>query len=170
MELLEIVFVGEKSIPRSCLNLEAFFSLQLAINPIDFFYVLCISLKGWIRGLFIGIRRVLEALGSLEKLEPSLLVQVGKKNPIQCEKWLLSHLSARVSLSRACCALELTLSWVAWLCALDTLSSSSSCHGRFSEFCFEAMWWICLYFSLDTWESLKHKDNTKHYITMKIKA
>jgi len=36
MELLEIVFVREKSIPRSCWNFEALFSLKLATNPIDF--------------------------------------------------------------------------------------------------------------------------------------
>jgi hypothetical protein len=45
MELLKIVFVREKSIPRSYLNFEAIFSLKLATNPIDFFYVVWLTLK-----------------------------------------------------------------------------------------------------------------------------
>jgi hypothetical protein len=45
MELLKIVFIREKSILRSYLNFEALFSLKLATNPIDFFYVLWLALK-----------------------------------------------------------------------------------------------------------------------------
>jgi hypothetical protein len=44
MEVLEIAFVKEKSIPRSCWNFEALFSYNLATNPIDFFYVTCLLL------------------------------------------------------------------------------------------------------------------------------
>jgi hypothetical protein len=46
--LLEIVFVREKSIPRSCWNFEALFSLKLATNPIDF---LKDELKVYLEGL-----------------------------------------------------------------------------------------------------------------------
>jgi hypothetical protein len=44
METLEITFVEEKSILRSYWNFEALFSLKLAINPIDFFYVMWLPL------------------------------------------------------------------------------------------------------------------------------
>jgi hypothetical protein len=42
-----------KSIQISCLNFETLFFLELATNPIDFFYVMWLTLKWWIRGLFI---------------------------------------------------------------------------------------------------------------------
>jgi hypothetical protein len=122
MELLKIVFIREKSILRSYLNFEALFSLKLATNPIDFFYVLWLALKWWIRGLFIGIRRVLEALEILGKSEVSFQVQVGEEKPNPRWKWIAA---ASVNTS----VLELTLPWVAWMCALDTLRSSSTCRG-----------------------------------------
>jgi len=74
MELLEIVFVKEKSIIRSCWNFEALFFLKLATNPIDFTSILWHTLKARIRGLFIEYKsNFIPIRGYL-----GLLVQVGK--------------------------------------------------------------------------------------------
>jgi len=74
MELLEIVFVREKSIPRSCWNFETFFSLKLAINPIDFYFLLWHTLKARIKGLFIEYKSNPSPICGLL----GLLVQVGE--------------------------------------------------------------------------------------------
>jgi len=74
MELLEIVFVIEKSIPRSYWNFEALFSLKLATNPIDFYSLLWHTLKARIKGLFIEYKSNPSPICGLL----GLLVQVGE--------------------------------------------------------------------------------------------
>jgi hypothetical protein len=74
MELLEIIFVREKSIPRSCWNFEALFSLKLATNPIDFYCLLWHTLKARIKDLFIEYKSNLSPIRDLL----GLLVQVGE--------------------------------------------------------------------------------------------
>jgi len=131
MELLEIVFVREKSNPRSCWNFEALFSLKLAINPIDFYSLLWHTLKGWIRGLYIEYKSNSSPIHGLL----GLLVQVGEGKLFPflilpyCQLLPCNYARSHLDLSSSLSWGELERNAIWGLCSSFLISSQAWCFG-----------------------------------------